>query len=191
MLPVDGHVNPWRTLATRPVYRNDWISVREDRVLRPDGSPGIYGVVTTALAVGVVAITDDDEVVLVGQWRYALDAYSWEIVEGGAHDGEDGLTAARRELAEEAGYTAETWERLGGPLAISNSVTDERAELWVARGLTPVPRAPDPTEDIEVRHLAVDDALAAVDDGTITDVITVVGLLAYDRVHRAGRVRSR
>jgi 8-oxo-dGTP pyrophosphatase MutT (NUDIX family) len=178
--------NPWTTRSSREVYRNPWITVREDQVVRPDGSPGIYGVVSTALAVGVLALTDRDEVVLVGQWRYTLDAYSWELVEGGAHDGEDGLAAARRELREEAGFAASSWERLGGDLAISNSVTDERAELWLARGLTPVPPAPEPTEVLEVAAVPLHEALARVDRGEITDVMTVVGLLTLDRRRRAG-----
>jgi 8-oxo-dGTP pyrophosphatase MutT (NUDIX family) len=179
--------SPWRTLSSRQVYTNAWIRVREDEVLRPDGSPGIYGVVSTALAVGVVALTADDRVVLVGQWRYTLDEYSWELVEGGAHDGEDGLAAARRELREEAGYAAASWERLGGDLAISNSVTDERGELWLARDLTPVPPDPEPTEALEVRHVPVDEALAMVERGEITDVLTVVGLLTLDRLRASER----
>lgn len=183
-VPDAQRSSPWTTLGSREVYRNPWISVREDQVLRPDGQPGIYGVVTTALAVGVLALTDDEQVVLVGQWRYTLGAYSWEIVEGGAHADEDGLTAARRELAEEAGYAADRWERLGGGLALSNSVTDERAELWLARGLHPVPRDPDPTEELELAHLPVDEAVAMVTSGRITDVMSVVALLTYDRLRR-------
>ncbi len=187
-MPFDNHrVSPWRTLSTREVYRNPWIRVREDQVLRPDGSPGIYGVVSSALAVGVLALTDEEQVVLVGQWRYTLDAYSWEIVEGGAHPDEDGLAAARRELAEEAGYAAARWQRLGGGLALSNSVTDERAELWVARELTPVPRAPDPTEDLEVALVPVAEAVDLVDRGRITDVMSVVALLTYARQARVPR----
>jgi 8-oxo-dGTP pyrophosphatase MutT (NUDIX family) len=178
--------SPWSTLTTREVYRNPWLRVREDEVVRPDGSPGIYGVVSMALAVGVLALTEADEVVLVGQWRYTLDAYSWELVEGGAHAGEDGLTTARRELREEAGLEAAHWQRLGGPLALSNSVTDERAELWCARGLSPVPAAPEPTEDLRVRTVPIGDALELVDRGVLTDVMTVVGLLTLDRQRRSG-----
>jgi 8-oxo-dGTP pyrophosphatase MutT (NUDIX family) len=177
--------DPWTTLSSREVYANPWIRVREDEVLRPDGSPGIYGVVTTSLAVGVVALTDADEVVLVGQWRYTLGAFSWEIVEGGAGPGEDGLTAIRRELVEEAGYEAEHWERLGHDIAISNSVTDEIARVWVARGLHSVPDDPDPTEVLEVRHVPLEAALAMIDRGEITDAITSIALLTLDRQRRA------
>jgi 8-oxo-dGTP pyrophosphatase MutT (NUDIX family) len=184
---VDGteRRDPWTTLSSREVYANPWIRVREDQVLRPDGSPGIYGVVTTHLAVGVVALTEADEVVLVGQWRYTLGAFSWEIVEGGAHPGEDGLTAIRRELVEEAGYEAEHWERLGRDIAISNSVTDEIAQVWLARGLRGVPDDPDPTEELEVRHVPLDVALAMIDRGEITDAITSIALLTLDRRRRA------
>jgi len=179
--------DPWTTLSSREVYANPWIRVREDEVLRPDGSPGIYGVVTTSLAVGVVALTDADEVVLVGQWRYTLDAYSWEIVEGGAGRDEDGLTAIRRELVEEAGYEADHWERLGHDIAISNSVTDEIARVWLARGLRAVPDDPDPTEELEVRLVPFDAAMAMIDRGEITDSITSIALLTLDRQRRRQR----
>lgn len=176
--------DPWQVVASREVYANAWISVREDEVVRPDGSPGVYGVVSTKLACGVLALTDADEVVLVGQWRYVLGSYSWEIVEGGADDGEDGLTAIQRELVEEAGYTAARWERLGHDIALSNSVTDEIARLWLARDLTPVPHDPDPTEVLEVRHVPFDEAVAMVDRGEITDSMSVIALLTLDRQRR-------
>lgn len=176
--------NPFTTLSTRLVYENPWIRVREDQVVRPDGSPGIYGVVSARLACGVVALTDADEVVLVGQYRYTLGHWSWELPEGGAEDGEDGIAAIRRELAEEAGYAADHWEVLIERAALSNSFTDEVARLWIARGLRPVPRDPDPTEVLEVRHVPVDDALGMVDAGDITDAMTVMALLALDRRRR-------
>lgn len=177
--------DPWTTLGSREVYGNPWIRVREDEVLRPDGSPGIYGVVEMSPAVGVVALTDADEVVLVGQWRYTLGEYCWELVEGGAHDDEDVLSAAKRELAEEAGFEATHWEQLGsGRVTMSNSVTDEVATLFLARGLTPVLNAPDPTEELEVRLVPVTRALELVDAGVLDDVLTVVGLLTLDRRRR-------
>lgn len=178
--------NPWVTLSTTQVYANPWIRVREDQVLRADGSPGIYGVVSTHLATGVVALTDADEVVLVGQWRYTLDAYSWEIVEGGADEGEDGLAAIQRELLEEAGYVAEHWERLGHDIALSNSVTDEIARVWLARGLRAVERETDPAEVLEVRHVPFAEAVEMVERGEITDAISCIALLACDRRRRNG-----
>ncbi len=178
--------NPWRTRSSRPVYDNPWISVREDEVVRADGSPGIYGVVSMAAAVGVVALTEDDEVVLVGQWRYALDEYSWELPEGGADAGESPQAAAARELAEEAGYAARDWSELVGDLAVSNSVTDQRSWLFLARGLEPVPVAPDPTEALEIASVPVVEALEMIDTGLITDALTVIGLLTLDRRRRGG-----
>lgn len=139
------------------------------------------------LATGVVALTAADEVVLVGQWRYPLATYSWEIVEGAADAGESGLDAVRRELREEAGYEAERWELLVDGLALSNSVMDERAELYVAEGLSEVPVERDATEVLEVRHVPFADALAMVDRGDITDAMTVVALLMLDRRRSRGR----
>lgn len=185
--PPDGFHSPWRTTTTREVYRNAWITVREDEVVRPDGSPGIYGVVSTSHAVGVVALTADDEVVLIGQWRYTLDAYSWEIVEGGTDAGETPEQAARRELQEEAGYRAGTLSVLVADLALSNSVTDERATIYLATDLTPVPVAPDPTEVLERRSAPLDVVLDEIDRGGITDAITIVALSALDRQRRRAR----
>ena len=113
--------------------------MREDRVLRPNGTPGIYGVVEMKVATGVVAITAEQDVVLVGQWRYTFGQYSWEIIEGAAEPGEPPEHAAARELREEAGLRAKRWRRLGEPLALSNSVTNEVAYIYLAEGLTSVP----------------------------------------------------
>lgn len=179
--------NPFRVVGSREVYANPWIRVREDEVVRPDGATGVYGVVHKDLACGVVALTDADEVVLVGQWRYPLERYSWEIVEGGAGPDEDGLDCIRRELVEEAGYEADHWERLGGEIALSNSVMDEVAHLWVATGLRAVAQDPDPTEVLQVRYVPFADAVAMVDAGEITDAMSVIALLTLDRRRSEGR----
>ena len=181
-----GGENPYRTVSSREVYRNPWIRVREDEIIRPDGSAGVYGVVHKPLACGVVALTQADEVVLVGQWRYPLEAYSWEIVEGAAAEGEDGAAAIRRELVEEAGYEAAHWEVLVDDVALSNSVMDEHARLWLATGLRAVPRDPDPTEVLEIRHVPFADAVAMVDHGEITDAMSVIALLALARRRARG-----
>lgn len=180
LLPDRG--NPWHTRASRTVYENPWITVREDDVVRPDGRRGIYGVIDMRVATGVVAVTDDDEVVLVGQWRYPLERYSWEIVEGGTDEGEDPASAAARELREEAGLVAEHWQELGPPFHLSNCVSSEVARVYVARGLTEVGDDPDGTEELERRIVPLADALAAIDDGTITDAITIVALTRYARL---------
>lgn len=187
-LPTRG--NPWTRLASQTVYENPWIRVREDRVVRPDGETGIYGVVGTRIATGVVALTDADEVVLVGQWRYPLDRYSWEIVEGGVDDGETIQEAIARELREEAGLTAAVWEPLGDVVHLSNCFSSEEAYLFVARDLTEVPAAPEGTEDLARRRVPVDVALELVDQGEITDAMSVIGLLRLDRWRRGAPLGS-
>jgi 8-oxo-dGTP pyrophosphatase MutT (NUDIX family) len=168
--------SPWRRLGRRKVYDNPWITVWHDDVIRPDGEPGIYGVVHYAnQAVGVVPIDADDRVVLVGQYRYTMEAYSWEIPEGGSPLGEEPLDGARRELREETGYVAADWRQLGR-LHLSNSISDEIATLFVATGLTPGDARPDGTEDLRMRHVAFDDVVAMIVDGRITDAMTVAAI---------------
>jgi 8-oxo-dGTP pyrophosphatase MutT (NUDIX family) len=167
----------------RVAYENAWITVWHDEVARPDGNPGIYGVVHFAnVAVGVIAIDDEDRVVLVGQHRYTLDHGSWEIPEGGVPADESPLVGAQRELREETGLTAATWTELCR-LELSNSVTDETAVLFVATGLTYGESDPEPTESLQVRWVPFDEALEMVRDGRILDALTVVALqrLALDR----------
>ena len=178
--------NPWRRCSSRTVYQNPWITVREDAVIRPDGQPGIYGVVMARTATGVLAMTEDDEVYLVGQYRYTLDAYSWEIIEGGADPGEDALTAVQRELREEAGLEAAHWEPLGHELWLSNCYTDERAHLFVARGLRQVQAEPEPTEILQVRKAPFDEALRMVITGEIKDAVSVMAILLYARQRPGG-----
>lgn len=179
-----GRANPWRRVASRVVYENPWIRVREDEVIRPDGAPGIYGVVETRLATGVLALTPADEVYLVGQYRYALDIYSWEIVEGGADPGERALEACKRELREEAGLIAAHWAPLGGEIHLTNCHSSERAYLYVATGLRHVGAAPEGTEELEVRKVPFAEALAMVDRGEIQDAVSIMAILRLDRLRR-------
>ncbi len=169
--------NPWRRLDRRRVYQNPWIEVVEDSVVRPDGEPGIYGVVRFRnRAVGVVALEPPDRVLLVGQYRYTLDAYSWEIPEGGVPEGEDLRAGAERELAEETGYRARVWRELLR-VHTSNSVTDEVGAVFLATDLLPGEARPDGTEEIAIRWLPLAEALAMIDRGEITDALSQVGLL--------------
>jgi 8-oxo-dGDP phosphatase len=157
-------------------YENAWITVWHDEVSRPDGSPGIYGVVHFEnLAAGIVALDDRDRIVLVGQHRYTLDAYSWEIPEGGVPSGESALEGARRELREETGVEAATWHELAR-VDLSNSISDERAVLFLATDLTHGDAEPDPTEALELRWVPFDEALAMTIDGRITDVMSVAAI---------------
>jgi 8-oxo-dGTP pyrophosphatase MutT (NUDIX family) len=167
---------PWKRRSRRVAYENAWVTIWHDEVVRPDGEPGIYGVVHFAnLAAGVLVIDDADQVLLVGQHRYTLDAMSWEIPEGGVPDGETPLDGARRELLEETGVVAADWWELAR-LHLSNSVSDELAVLFVATGLTHGTATPDGTEELEVRWLPFDEVLEMTLDGRITDAMTVVAI---------------
>jgi 8-oxo-dGTP pyrophosphatase MutT (NUDIX family) len=173
---MDDPASPWQRLSRRKIYDNPWITVWHDDVIRPDGEPGIYGVVHYEhQAVGVVPIDAEDRVVLVGQYRYTMEAYSWEIPEGGSPWGEDPLEGARRELREETGYEATDWRQLGR-LDLSNSISDETAVLYVATGLAAGEPRPDGTEDLRMQHVAFDEVLAMTLDGRITDAMTVAAI---------------
>jgi 8-oxo-dGTP pyrophosphatase MutT (NUDIX family) len=173
----DSPPSRWRRHARSIVYENPWLTVWHDEVTRPDGEPGIYGVIHYAnLAVGIVAIDAQDRVALVGQHRYTLDAYSWEIPEGGVPPDEDPQTGAARELREETGIIAGQWREISR-LHLSNSVSDEVAVHFLATDLTPGPPSPDGTEDLAVRWVPFDEALAMALDGRITDAMSVAALL--------------
>ncbi len=173
--------NPWKTLSSRIAYSNPWMSVREDEVIRPDGNPGIYGVIETRIATGVVALTPDGEVYLIGQYRYTTDTYSWEVVEGGSDEGETAIDAAKRELQEEAGLVAERWTQLGGEVHISNCISSEVGFIFLAERLTEVPASPDGTELLEVRRMPLRDAIAMADSGEMTDALSIIALYRAER----------
>ncbi|MEO8229502.1 MAG: NUDIX hydrolase [Chloroflexota bacterium] len=172
---------PWRRQARRIVYDNAWIQVFHDEVTRPDGEPGIYGVVHFRnRAVGVVAIDDEDRVVLVGQHRYTLDRYSWEIPEGGVPLDEDPLEGARRELREETGLVASVWREIG-QMELSNSVTDEIGTVYLATRLTQGEAAPEASEDLRIRWVPFAEITAMIARGELPDALTQ---LALERVAR-------
>jgi len=175
--------NTWKSLSSREVYSNKWISVIEHQVINPGGGQGIYGKVSFKhLAVGIIPLDEQRHTWLVGQHRFTLDSYSWEIPEGGGKPEEDPLEAARRELREETGLTARTWEFL---LAIhtSNSVTDELGHIYIARDLTPGIPAPEESEsDLKIMKLPLEDAVQMVMNGEITDSLSVAGLLKAARI---------
>jgi len=180
-------IGPWRRRARRVAYENPWITVWHDDVVRPDGNPGIYGVVHfAALAAGVVVLDDADRVLLVGQHRYTLDAYSWEIPEGGVPAGEAALDGARRELREETGIVAACWHEIGR-FHLSNSVSDEAGVLYLATDLVQQAASPEATEELVVRWVPFDEALAMTLDGRITDAMAIMGLqrVALDRLRAA------
>jgi 8-oxo-dGTP pyrophosphatase MutT (NUDIX family) len=168
--------NPWTRLSRRTLYDNPWIVVYEDQVRRPDGLPGIYGVVHFHnLAVGVVALDEADRVLLVGQYRYTLDLYSWEIPEGGAPAGEEPLAAIQRELLEETGFSARRWQEILRA-HLSNSVTDEEAICYLAQDLEPGTPRPEGTEQLQLRWVPFETALNMIARGEITDALSIAGL---------------
>lgn len=177
-MTFDETKSPWRTLASREVYDNAWISVREDAVVRPDGEQGIYGVVHFKnIAIGILAI-EDEFIYLVGQYRYPLDRYSWEIPEGGCGEGEDPLAAAQRELEEETGLRAANWEKMG-EAHLSNSVSDELAIWFLATGLTQGEHKPEGTEQLKVRRVTFQEASAMASSGEMTDALSLLAIMQF------------
>jgi 8-oxo-dGTP pyrophosphatase MutT (NUDIX family) len=171
--------NPWTTLRSRIAYSNDWLRIREDDVLRPDGQPGLYGVVEIRPSIGVLALNDQQEIALVGQWRYPVGRYGWEIVRGGSREGEtDMLAVARRELREETGYDATEWSSLGA-VDVCNGVTSDVQHLFVARQLRFCGVHLDPVEEIVTQWLPFDQAARMALDGRITEVCSVAAILRY------------
>lgn len=167
----------WKKLSSRSVFENEWMQVLEDEVINPGGGRNLYGHIRFKnLAVAIVALDDDDNTWLVGQSRYTLGAFSWELPMGGAPIAETPLSAAKRELAEETGIRAAHWKEIMR-LHPSNSITDELGIAYVATGLSFGETSFEETEDLQVRKLPLDDAIAMVLDGSITDAISAAALL--------------
>ncbi len=177
-MTTDETKSPWKTVTSKQIYDNPWIAVREDRIIRPDGETGIYGVVHFKnIAVGVLPI-EEEHIYLVGQYRYPLEQYSWEIPEGGCPIGEEPLRAAQRELREETGLEARNWRMLGEAY-LSNSVTDEYAVWFLATGLVPGEQQPEGREALNVRRLPLREVLAMALDGRITDALSLMAIMSY------------
>lgn len=173
--------NPWKTLSSRAVYENPWISLREDQVINPSGGKGIYGVVSFRnKAIGIVPVDDEGYTYLVGQYRYTINEYSWEIPEGGGPLNIEPLESARRELKEETGFSAEKWTNLGR-LHTSNSVTDEEGFIFLAQGLTAGESEPEETEKLEVKRVHLKEAVDMVMREEITDSLAMIGILKAAR----------
>ena len=188
MTPPSDRSNPWTTLGSRPIYDNPWINVREDQIVRPDGQPGIYGVVHFKnRAVGVLPVDDQGRIWLVGQYRYTLGRYSWEIPEGGGRLSVPPLESARRELKEETGIEANQWEQIVH-LHLSNSVTDEQALAYLATELTIGEPEPDEDEVLRIRRVHFREVIEMVERGEITDSLSVVAILKAEKILRQRRV---
>ena len=170
----------WKKLSSRTVWENDWMRVHEDEVINPGGGENLYGHVHFKnRAVAIVPLDEDGNTWLVGQDRYTLGAWSWELPMGGAPLGEAPKDAAQRELREETGLTAADWTEVMR-LHTSNSITDECGIVYVARDLTEGETAFEESEDLEIRKLPLSEAVMMVKRGEITDAITVAALLYVD-----------
>lgn len=174
--------NPWQTLNSTTPYENNWLSVRHEEVITPAGTPGIYGVVSFKnKAVGVIPIDSEGNTYLVGQYRYPLNEYSWEIPEGGSPLSTDILDSAKRELKEETGLEARKWTKIAR-IHTSNSATDEEGFLYIAEDLVQGEHAPEETEELQVRKLSLAEAVKMVMTSEITDSLSVCGLLMVARL---------
>jgi 8-oxo-dGTP pyrophosphatase MutT (NUDIX family) len=169
--------NPWTVLNERIVYDNKWIGLTEYDVLNPSGGKGIYGKIRFKnLAIGILPLDEKGNTWLVGQYRFTLDAYSWEIPEGGGDPALPPVESARRELLEETGLVAAEWLPLM-EMHLSNSVSDERAYMFLARGLEQREAEPEETEQLVVRKLPFEEAYRMVERGEITDSMSVASIL--------------
>jgi ADP-ribose pyrophosphatase len=173
---MDNQDNPWTILDSKEIYDNPWIHLTEFQVINPNGGNGIYGKIHYKhLAVGVVPIDENWNTWLVGQYRFPLNLYSWEIPEGGGKMDEDPIEAAKRELLEETGLIANEWIKIL-TMHLSNSVSDELAIIYLARNLQQQKASPDETEKLAIKKLPFDEALQMVLDGSITDAMSVAAI---------------
>jgi ADP-ribose pyrophosphatase len=170
-------INPWKIEDSKNVYENNWIQLTEYDVINPAGGKGIYGKVHFKnYAIGIIPLDEEGYTWLVGQYRFPLSAYSWEIPEGGGPLDDDPLESAKRELAEETGLRASKWEVIQH-MHLSNSVSDEASIIYIATGLTEGEAEPEDTEDLQVRKLKFEEAYQMVLNGEITDSMSVAGIL--------------
>lgn len=170
-------INPWVTKTNEVVYQNNWIEVKHHEVLTPAGTEGIYGLVHFKhLAIGVIPLDENNNTWIVGQYRYPLQKYSWEIPEGGGKLGIDPLLSAQRELLEECGIIAKDWQKIL-EMDLSNSATDEHAILYVARNLSFTHAEPEETEALSVKKIPFERLFEWVMNGEITDAMTIAAVL--------------
>ncbi len=180
--------DPWIVNGTAIAFANDWFRIESHAVTQPGGGAGTYSIIRIRrLAVGVLPINADGLVHLVGQWRFPLRRYSWEMPEGGAEPDEDALDCARRELAEETGLRAASMAPIL-EMDMSNSLTDERAVIFLATGLSQGPASPEPTEVLRSRRAPFMDVLARVVDGRIRDAMSVAAVLRAHHMAVSGQL---
>ncbi len=177
MKPIDENKNPWQQKSDKIAYENNWIRVHHQEVITPGGTEGIYGLIHFKnLAIGIIALDEQNNTWVVGQYRYPLKKYSWEIPEGGGILGIDPLISAKRELLEECGIEAAHWEKIL-EMDLSNSATDEHAIIFVARELSYTKSEPEETEELQIKKIPFEELYQKVMEGHYQDAITVAGVL--------------
>lgn len=186
--PMNEHSNPWKVVAEKKIYENPWIKLNEYDVINPSGGKGIYGkVFFKNIATGALPLDEDLNTYLVGQYRFTVDQYSWEIPEGGGHFGVDPVESAKRELLEETGLVAEEWSKLV-EMHLSNSVSDEYAVIYLARKLSQQTASPEETEQLLVKKVPFEEAYQMVERGEITDAMSVAAILKVKLMLADGRI---
>lgn len=169
--------NPWRIISSEVKYDNSWINLTHHQVINPNGGQGIYGHVHFKnYAIGIVALDNQNNIYLVGQYRFPINLYSWEIPEGGGVLGVEPLESAKRELLEETGLVANEWKELFR-MHLSNSVSDELSIIYLAKDLQQFDAQPEETEQLQIKKIPFSEAYQMVIDGKITDSITVAAIL--------------
>ncbi len=169
--------NPYTQLSRKVVYTNPWMTVVEDET-EVDGKKGIYSIVQKNDGAAIIAFTKDHNILLVGQWRYPAESYSWELPMGGIEEGESLEDAGNRELMEEAGYKAERWEHLGS-YHTANGHSSHKMQLAVAHGLEKATATQDEAHDIVVQEVTMETCEEMVKNGDIFDGPTLSALYLY------------
>ena len=179
-------INRWKTLSTSLKYENRWISVTEHQVINPSEKPGIYGVVHFKnIAVAILPLDEEMNTWIVGQWRYTLNRFEWEIPEGGCPEGTSPEDTAKRELLEETGIVAREFIPIL-EMQLSNSTTDEVSYSFIARGLSMVEAEPEETEDLHIKKMPFSELVDMVMNGEIRDALSVATILKTARMLENG-----
>lgn len=174
---IDETKNPWKTLKSEVKYDNPWIKITEHQTINADNGDGIYGVVHYKnIAIGIIPLDENYNTWLVGQYRYPLQQYSWEICEGGGLQTVDVLDSAKRELLEELGIEANNWTNIMD-MHLSNSVSDEKGVIYIAKELSYHEPEPEEGEVLQIKKIPFNEVYQMVMDGKLTDSLTVAGIL--------------